>query len=46
MSRRTSQFLSTALAVVLALSTALALAHWAACEQDDAVCLVTGKASQ
>ena len=43
---RTDKVFSTLLAVVIGLIGALTLAHWAACEQDDTVCLVTGEPSK
>lgn len=44
MSRPTKrdQLLGVLLTVLLGIFGALALAHWSACEQDDAVCAFTG----
>lgn len=42
MTRRTESALGYLLAVLVGVFGALALAHWSACEQDDAVCAFTG----
>ena len=46
MSRATAdKVLATLFATALGIAGALLLAHWAACEQDDTVCLITGEPS-
>ena len=42
MSRRLSDALGYLLSVLLGVAGCIVLAHWAACEQDDAVCALTG----
>ena len=43
MTRRTESALGYLLGVVLGLAGCFLLMHWAACEQDDAVCAFTGE---
>ena len=46
MTRRTvDNIFATVFAVALGMVAALSLSHWAACEEDDTVCLFTGEAS-
>ena len=46
MTRRTvDNIFATLFAIALGIAGALALAHFAACEEDDTVCLFTGEPS-
>ncbi len=42
MSRRISEALGYLLSLLIGIAGCFVLAHWAACEQDDAVCAFTG----